>query len=75
MRRVLSPFPNVTDEVGELLRQHYDEVLHEPVPLRLLALLERLEMDGALLHESRESLHALRHCLRRLDPRLVEPKL
>lgn len=46
MRRVRSPSQNVTDEVGKLLRQKYDEILHEPLPRRLLALLDKLEMDA-----------------------------
>lgn len=35
----------VADQVGELLRQTYDDVLREPFPDRLRDLLERLESD------------------------------
>lgn len=51
IRTVQSPSQNVRDEIGNLLRQHYDEVLHEPLPQSLLALLERLDMDGAPFSE------------------------
>ncbi|MFO1125288.1 MAG: NepR family anti-sigma factor [Methylocystis sp.] len=51
MRRVLSPSPSVTDEVSKLLRQKYDEVLREPLPDSLLALLKKLEIDAVTLSD------------------------
>ncbi|MBM3563583.1 MAG: hypothetical protein FJX15_10245 [Alphaproteobacteria bacterium] len=51
MCRVLSPSPSVTDEVSKLLRQKYDEVLREPLPDSLLALLKKLEMDTVALSD------------------------
>ncbi len=51
MRKALSPSQNVTDEIGKLLRQQYDEVLREPVPDGLLALLDKLETGTTLFRE------------------------
>lgn len=51
MRRALSPSQSVTDEVSKLLRQKYDEVLQEPLPDSLLALLKTLEIDTASLSD------------------------
>jgi len=55
MCRVLSPSPSVTDEVSKLLRQKYDEVLREPLPDSLLALLKKLEMDTVALSDRVEA--------------------
>jgi hypothetical protein len=35
-------------DLGELLRQTYDDVLREPLPDRLRELIEKLEGDGTL---------------------------
>ncbi|HEY8125203.1 MAG TPA: NepR family anti-sigma factor [Methylocystis sp.] len=40
--------PKVGDEISELLRQTYDDVLREPLPDRLRDLLERLDRDRPL---------------------------
>jgi hypothetical protein len=61
-----------SDRFGELLRQTYDDVLREPLPGRLLDLLERLEKDGTLLFpEARapENDEAARGALTSLAPR------
>lgn len=51
MSVVLSPSQKVADEVGKQLRERYDEVLREPLPEMMLALLDKLEMDKALRYE------------------------
>ncbi|MBG0795203.1 hypothetical protein IYY11_17760 [Methylocystis sp. H62] len=45
MRRSPMRDRKVGDEIGELLRQTYDDVLREPLPDRLRDLLEGLETD------------------------------
>ncbi|WP_408631746.1 NepR family anti-sigma factor [Methylocystis borbori] len=52
MSAVPSPSQKVADEVGKQLREHYDEVLREPLPEMMLALLDKLQMDKALHYES-----------------------
>lgn len=51
MRRVLSPSQHVMDDISKLLRKKYDEVLKEPLPDSLLALLEKLEVDAIALSD------------------------
>lgn len=48
MRRSPMHDRKVGDDIGELLRQTYDDVLHEPLPDRLRDLLEGLETDRPL---------------------------
>ncbi|MBG0799649.1 hypothetical protein IYX23_18440 [Methylocystis sp. L43] len=56
MRRSPMYGQKVGDEIAELLRQTYDDVLREPLPDRFRDLLEGLETDRALfLAEARAS--------------------
>ncbi|MCQ4189981.1 NepR family anti-sigma factor [Methylocystis suflitae] len=50
MRRPRLDRQKVADQVGELLRQTYDDVLREPFPDRLRDLLERLESDRPMFY-------------------------
>lgn len=54
MSMVQSPSQKVADEVGKQLREHYDEVLREPLPDNMLALLDKLEMGKPLHSDSSE---------------------
>ena len=54
MRRSPMYGQKVGDEIAELLRQTYDDVLREPLPDRFRDLLEGLEMDRLVANGSGE---------------------
>ncbi|MGD9542586.1 MAG: NepR family anti-sigma factor [Methylocystis sp.] len=48
MRRSSVHHQKVGDQVGDLLRRTYDDVLREPLPDRLRDLIKKLESDRSL---------------------------
>jgi hypothetical protein len=68
MRSKPSPQQKIGDQIGKELRAIYDGVLHEPIPDRFLALVDRLGDEiVAAAPVSRQSIQALPRAVTRLE--------
>ena len=68
MRSKPSPQRKISEQIGKELRAIYDDVLHEPIPDRFLALVDRLgEEIVATAPASRRSVRSLPRGVTRLE--------
>jgi hypothetical protein len=68
MRSKPSPQQKISEQIGKELRAIYDGVLHEPIPDRFLALVDRLGDEiVAAAPVSRQSIQALPRAVTRLE--------
>ena len=67
MRSKSSPQHKISEQIGKELRAIYDDVLHEPIPDRFLALVDRLGEEIAAVPMARQSVRSLPRSGTRLE--------
>ena len=67
MRSKSSAQQKISEQIGKELRAIYDDVLHEPIPDRFLALVDRLGEEIAAVPMARQSVRSLPRGATRLE--------